>query len=296
MCGGNNQNKRSGKMANELHLSGIDDVMRVASIAVKSNTFAFKNPEEAAIKIMYGLEMGLPVFAALTGVVLIQGKPTMSSNLIASLIKRSGRYDYTVPQWDETRCTIVFTQHGKTVGESTFTMDDAHRAGLLRGGSNWDKYPRAMLFARAITQGARAYCADVFVGPVYDPEELTPEAAYAAPTPPTVTVNATPVSTPVSAPVPLERRVHILAATLTEAFGDDRVKKENFVIRLYDQLSNSGTAQGSAADSRAMYAEIVSLVDSGKVTPLDLKMALQFDATPVIKEIEAKNADSGDTI
>ena len=39
-------------------------------------------------------------------------------------------------------------------------------------GSPWEKYPRNMVFARALTNGARWYCPDVFNGPIYTPDEL----------------------------------------------------------------------------------------------------------------------------
>lgn len=278
-------------MANELQISSIDDVMRMASIAMKSNYFGFKSPEEAAIKIMYGLELGLPAFQAMQNITVIQGKPTMGANLVASLIKRSGRYNYTIPSWDEDHCTILFTESGKTVGESTFTIEDAKRAGLLRGGGNWDKFPRAMLFARAITQGARAYCADVFVAPAYDPEELAPEAEHSVPVVHEAVVEAKVVpKSIVAAPA----KVHPINAMLAESFGDDKKAKEMFVVRLYGQLTENGVASGLAADGRAMYSEIVKLFDSGKVSELDMRMMIQFDAVPILKEGEVDDVESGD--
>ncbi|NJO31398.1 MAG: recombinase RecT [Richelia sp. SL_2_1] len=44
-------------------------------------------------------------------------------------------------------------------------------AGLL-GKDNWKKWPSDMMFARALTRGARRYCPDVFGGPAYTKEEL----------------------------------------------------------------------------------------------------------------------------
>ena len=46
----------------------------------------------------------------------------------------------------------------------------------LDSNTNWRKYPRNMLFARAISNGARWYCPDLFGGsPVYTPDELGAE-------------------------------------------------------------------------------------------------------------------------
>src|SRR5574339_232881 len=53
------------------------------------------------------------------------------------------------------------------IGNYTFTIEDAKKAGT----KNLDKFPRNMLFARAISNGVKWFCPDVFAGPVYTPEE-----------------------------------------------------------------------------------------------------------------------------
>src|SRR3990167_7021515 len=57
----------------------------------------------------------------------------------------------------------------ESIGVSTFTVADAKAAGT----QNLTKFPRNMLFARAISNGVRWFCPDVFSGSaVYTPEEL----------------------------------------------------------------------------------------------------------------------------
>src|SRR4029077_8382708 len=74
-------------------------------------------------------------------------------------------------RWDNEACEIVFTRKGRPLTPSSvFTLEDAERAGLK--GDNYRKFPRNMLFARAITNGARVHCPEVFVGAVYTPDEL----------------------------------------------------------------------------------------------------------------------------
>ena len=50
-------------------------------------------------------------------------------------------------------------------------MSDATKAGI-GGRTNWKRYPKNMLFARAISNGARWYCADIFTGAIYTTEEI----------------------------------------------------------------------------------------------------------------------------
>jgi hypothetical protein len=65
-------------------------------------------------------------------------------------------------------CRIAFTEGGQPIGESVFTLADAKKAGT----QNLDKFPRNMLFARAMSNGVRWYCPDVFDTAVYTPDEL----------------------------------------------------------------------------------------------------------------------------
>lgn len=133
-----------------------------------------KSQAQALVKVMAGAEMGLPPFAAMSGIHIIKGKPVLGSNLIATLIKNSPDYDYRVTKLDNEGCTIVFFENGQQVGESSFTRQDAKLAGL--SGGNWERYFRNMAFARAISNGARWYTPGIFGGsPVYVPGELGDE-------------------------------------------------------------------------------------------------------------------------
>lgn len=62
-------------------------------------------------------------------------------------------------------------RRGESLGVSEFTIEEARQAELTSR-PPWRKYPRAMLFARAMSQGVRTYCPDVFGTAVYTPEEL----------------------------------------------------------------------------------------------------------------------------
>jgi hypothetical protein len=126
---------------------------------------------KAAVKIMAGRELGIGPFQSMAGIYEIRGKLTLSANLIAATVRRSRDYDYKVQHLDDGKCTIEFFRNEKPIGVSTFTTEDARKAGLVNG-DNWRKYPRNMLFARAMSNGARWYCPDVFGSPVYTPDEL----------------------------------------------------------------------------------------------------------------------------
>lgn len=127
-----------------------------------------KSAAQAIVKIHAGAEIGLPAFTSVSGIHIIAGKPVIGAGLIASLVKKSGKYNYRVTEHTEKVCSIDFYEGGEKVGNSTFTIEDAKKAQT----KNLDKFPRNMLFARAISNGVKWYAADVFAGPVYVPEEM----------------------------------------------------------------------------------------------------------------------------
>lgn len=152
--------------------SNLDDTMRLAETFCRSGFFSdAREAAQAVVKIIAGQELGFGPMASMTGVHVIKGKVALSSNLLGAAIKRSGRYDYRVIVLTDDRAELAFFENGQQVGASAFTMDDAKRAGLLSN-QTWKSYPRNMLLARALSNGARWYCPDVFGGAIYTPDEL----------------------------------------------------------------------------------------------------------------------------
>ena len=157
----------------------LRDSMELGDVFYKSGLFSdLKSTAQAIVKIQAGAELGIPPFAAMSGINVIQGKPALGAGLIAGRIKASGRYDYKIIRLDDTGCVIAFYQGKDKIGESSFTREDATKAGLMSR-DMWSKYPRNMFWARAISNGARWYCPDIFSGSVYTPEELGGEVVDA---------------------------------------------------------------------------------------------------------------------
>lgn len=134
---------------------------------------------QAVTKILYGREIGIGPVTALMSVHVIEGKPAPSANLIAARIRASGRYDYRVREHTAEVCRVEFFARAggklESLGIVEWTIAEARAAGLA-GKQVWKSYPRAMLFARALSEGARVHCPEVFGGsPVYTPEELGAE-------------------------------------------------------------------------------------------------------------------------
>lgn len=148
----------------------MGELDQLARACVASGFFAdAQQAGQALIKIQAGAELGLPPVQSMTSINVIKGRITLSAGLMAALIKRAG-YRIRVKWTDNPLCCNVSVFEGaELVGESTFSTQDARTAGL--GGANWQKYPRNMLYARAISNAARWYTPEVLTG-VYLPDEL----------------------------------------------------------------------------------------------------------------------------
>lgn len=150
--------------------ASLEETKELAKIFAASGFFTdSREMAQAVTKIIAGRELGFGPMASMTGVFIINNRVALSANLMASAVKRTRKYDYRIVKLDDDLCDLEFFQDGKSVGHSTFTKSDAKRAGT----KNMDKFPRNMLFARAISNGVKWFCADVTGGnPIYTPEEL----------------------------------------------------------------------------------------------------------------------------
>jgi len=106
-----------------------------------------------------------PLDALNGGMYYVQGKVEMSAFMMNQLIRQAGHSISKDEKSDDTVCIL----HGKRVGTGDtwteiFSINDAKRAGIYREGTGWTKYPRNMLFARALSNLARMLFPDVIQG------------------------------------------------------------------------------------------------------------------------------------
>jgi hypothetical protein len=149
---------------------------------------------QAFAKILAGRDLGLTPFESMGQLHVIEGKVEASSDLHATRIRERDGYDFRVAWvkddggsreavWasedDPTDprptvgCAISFSVNGEQRGVSVFTVEDAQAAGLVKDRGAWTKFPRNMLFARAMTNGVAWYVPEVMGGMrVYAPNEI----------------------------------------------------------------------------------------------------------------------------
>lgn len=127
-------------------------------------------PEVVLACILYGDELGIGPMQSLNSIQVIEGRVGASPELMRALVARDG-HKLDVVHWDTQRCTL----HGErcdtgATADVTWTIEDARTAKLLTSPA-WQKYPRAMLIARATSELCRAIFSDCVKGLSYTPDE-----------------------------------------------------------------------------------------------------------------------------
>jgi len=183
-----NKIKKPQKPTSELAImESLAEPMALGNVFMQSGMFKdIESQAQAVVKILAGRELGLAPLESMTNIYMVNGKVALQAKIIGSLIKKSSKYDYTVDILTNESCKLTFygldsvrngsgeiTYERREIGKSEFSIKDAAKAGIVNK-DVWKSYPRNMLFARALSNGSKWYCSDVFCG--YTAEELeTPQ-------------------------------------------------------------------------------------------------------------------------
>lgn len=181
----------------------VNDAERMAILLAKSNllpTNYQKNPANVFVAIEYAKALNIAPMHAINSINVIKGKPTLSAGLMSALVRKHGcklrvKVDGSGQQ---------AVAHAKLIRPDddyefvcTWDMERAKRAGVA-GGVNWQKYPEAMLKARAISEVCREGADDFLQGFSYTPEEMGGNDVQVS------SVTVSPIVEPSPAPVVVE--------------------------------------------------------------------------------------------
>lgn len=132
---------------------------------------AIKTAEQAIAIILTGRELGIGTMAALNTINVIQGKPTVSPQLMLALIERSGQLaDIQIEPHDGNAVRCTMKRKGRSPHTEYFGDTEA-QAMLLSGKDNYKKQKQTMYRWRAVAACARVVFPDVITG-LYTPDEM----------------------------------------------------------------------------------------------------------------------------
>ena len=156
------------------HSAPLPDKIRYAQALAESNLLPphyQRQPANLLLALEYAEALGIPPINAITGIVVIKGKPSASADLIAAMVRKAGHKLRLSGDDKHATAQIIRADDPDYTYEATWDETKARQAGLW-GSGNWKTYPAAMLRARAITEVARMGASDALYGVVYTPEEL----------------------------------------------------------------------------------------------------------------------------
>ena len=148
-------------MSNEIAIRDVSvstwqAIMQMAPTIHAAHMFGVSSPEQAAVVMLKGYEVGLGLAAAFEFIDVISNKPVLSPRGALALIHRSGELVGMSVVEDANQCTVTMRRRNGFEYTTTYTLEDATKAGLVKQGGAWEKYPKNMLRWRAI-----GYCADL---------------------------------------------------------------------------------------------------------------------------------------
>lgn len=272
----------------------LDQQINYAKAMAVSNLLpvAYQNhPENVLVALEQGRALGIAPIQAMNQINVIKGKPALSADLIAALVRRAGHRLRVEGDDTYAQVTIIRADDPDYIPKPVrWDMERAKRAGLL-GNPSWQKYPAAMLRARAISEAARAWANDALYGFIYTPEELdnnwlpdtdpdTGEPVHNSPAP--VPVQA-PQPQPAPAPKPdLLNQAQIegiqggfadLGLTAVKAAEGIRYYTKGRTSKLYEMTVDEGKALARHINERLQQAQEEPPVEDQP--PLDVEVVEQ---------------------
>lgn len=135
----------------------------MAANAEKSNMYNHLGDHHAIMTVMLiARELGIPPMAAINkGINCIQGNLEISARILTALIRKAGHRLNIIESNDQV-CIIEGIR--RDTGErlkTSYSVEEAKKAGIARPNSGWSKNPKDMCFARAASRLARQLFSDI---------------------------------------------------------------------------------------------------------------------------------------
>jgi RecT family len=155
---------------NMSNLVAYSDMEQMASAIAASGLFGMKDKNSVLALMAVAQAEGLHPATAARDFHIIQGRPALKADAMLARFQNAGG-KVTWKEYTDEKVTGVFSHPNGGELAVSWTIEQAQRIGLVKPGSGWQKFPRAMLRSRCISEGIRS----VYPGSVtgfYSPEEV----------------------------------------------------------------------------------------------------------------------------
>nr|DAP25555.1 MAG TPA: RecT protein [Caudoviricetes sp.] len=239
------------------------------------------NAANAFVAAETGAALGLEPLQALASIAVINGRATLSSDLMAAVIRRAGHTLRIVENSPESVTATLIRADDKTFKfEVTWDKDKAVKAGLWGQRGPWSQYPTQMLRARAITEVARQGASEALMGMIYSPEDFGAtitdtgevlEAEVIDDTPTPAPSKPRPASKPAAAPsqpAPLGKPLTPAQASVAKGLETLSFTQDAYTA-LCKRCLGQIVAVPALNDEQAatLHTELIAIYNSGRAQP-----------------------------
>ena len=172
--------KKSAAPVNFLTPTTLQEAMQIADILAGSDIVPKdyqRKPGNILVAMQWGAEIGLQPLQAMQNIAVINGRPSIWGDAMLALVRGSGLLDSINEEIsaDGSIATCTVKRKNEDPVVSTFTMEDAKKAGLSGKQGPWTQYPKRMLKLRARAYALRDVFPDVLKGMAIAEEEKDKE-------------------------------------------------------------------------------------------------------------------------
>ena len=152
----------------------IDNNRKLCEMLMQTPHYAKMGPDGIYAIVAKARSMEMDPIDALNGALYyVNGRVGMSSEAMAARMRQAGHSITKDPKSDNTICIL----HGKRADNgdtwtTTFSIEDAKRAGIYNERGPWGKYPGVMCYNRALSMMFRQLTPDLSKGAGYTLDEL----------------------------------------------------------------------------------------------------------------------------
>ena len=162
-------------------VSSVADIERMGIIIAKSGFAGCDKVEAGQAIALICVSEGISLTTYLRTYDLIGGKPRKKAMAAAAEFRsKGGKIKWVATGDDGKKAVAELTFENQTVTVA-YSIEDARKQGLIKGGSAWEKTPGNMLRARVLSNGIGMLAPEIFAGDDSDSEVSAP-ALNLAPT------------------------------------------------------------------------------------------------------------------
>jgi len=156
-------------------LAEVENTRRMCEVLLKTPHYAKMGPDGIYAVLAKARSMDIDPMDALNGALYyVNGRVGMSTEAMAARMRTAGHSIQKDIQKSSPNCCVLIGKRADNgdVWETSFSIEDAKRAGIYNDRGPWGKYPSVMCYNRAMSMMFRQLTPDLSKGAGYTLDEL----------------------------------------------------------------------------------------------------------------------------